>query len=97
MLNSLPTIVPKVISPLNYDNGAFWHAVYKPRFFSRIEVFNLVNASKYKTKVKFLLATIRKAYTCAVHLVWARAREVNRTVILQKAGCGSCKISAKFI
>ena len=55
-------------------------------------VFNLVNASKDKTKVNFLLATIRKAYTCAVHLVWARVRAVNRTLILQKAGYGSFDI-----
>ena len=30
----LYTIVPKVISPLNHDNRAFWHAVYKHRFFA---------------------------------------------------------------
>ena len=31
--NPLYTIVPEVIPPLNHDNRAFWHAVYKPRFF----------------------------------------------------------------
>ena len=38
-INSLPMIVPKVISLLNYDNRAFWHAVYKPGFF-RVSKFS---------------------------------------------------------
>ena len=40
LFNPLYTIVPKGIQPLNYDNRAFQHAVYKPRFF---------RASKFST------------------------------------------------